>query len=409
MLRAASMPPSGSALPAGRALVRHPVSFTGAAGEYRGVWASCTLLMLCTLGLYYPWAVKRRLRYFYQRTHVAGQTLDYEIVPRQLFWNNVTGYLVINGLFFGASKAGALAPYLVSGLQLGLTLLVPLMLAGYAQFDITHTSWRGRRLGLAAKPAAAFRAMGLPTLIYLAGAAALVWALNTWKGGDAARARWLALAATPLLSFGVALIYAHYRAFLHTHISLGTHGVPSQRPAGIGGLYGLALRTAALASVAFAVLVLPAAWWLAGKLGITAQQINLGPAAGAAPGWSALQFSLAMTALLVIATVALPYPYLAGHLQNRMWSATGAPGWQFESRLNVPAYVRMVCKNTVLTLLTLGWYFPVGVIAAARMRAEAIALYAQPELLAGLDAGEAGPAATAGPAHRSTRGQAAAA
>ena len=51
------------------------LEFTGSGSEYFRIWIVNLLLTLVTLGLYYPWAKVRRLRYFYavpQRPGDAG-------------------------------------------------------------------------------------------------------------------------------------------------------------------------------------------------------------------------------------------------------------------------------------------------------------------------------------------------
>lgn len=52
-----------------------PIEFTGSGSEYFRIWIVNLLLTLVTLGIYYPWAKVRRLRYFYGNTLVAGHAL----------------------------------------------------------------------------------------------------------------------------------------------------------------------------------------------------------------------------------------------------------------------------------------------------------------------------------------------
>ena len=53
------------------------IRFTGSGSEYFGIWIVNLLLMLVTLGLYYPWAKVRRLRYFYGSTSLDGSSFEY--------------------------------------------------------------------------------------------------------------------------------------------------------------------------------------------------------------------------------------------------------------------------------------------------------------------------------------------
>ncbi|OYZ81700.1 MAG: hypothetical protein B7Y03_12095 [Polaromonas sp. 24-62-144] len=47
---------------------RHRVSFTGSGGDYFRLWLSNLLLTLVTLGIYTPWARRRRIQYFFRNT-----------------------------------------------------------------------------------------------------------------------------------------------------------------------------------------------------------------------------------------------------------------------------------------------------------------------------------------------------
>eukprot|EP01041_Mallomonas_annulata_P027255 gene27255-48802_t len=53
------------------------IAFTGSGSEYFRIWIVNLLLMLVTLGIYFPWAKARRLRYFMGNTLVGGQPLGF--------------------------------------------------------------------------------------------------------------------------------------------------------------------------------------------------------------------------------------------------------------------------------------------------------------------------------------------
>src|SRR5438445_6227587 len=78
----------------GRATHALPITFSGSGSEYFRIWIVNLLLTLVTLGLYYPWAKVRRLRYFYGNTAVGGDTLDFHGDPKRM----LRGFLLVGAL-----------------------------------------------------------------------------------------------------------------------------------------------------------------------------------------------------------------------------------------------------------------------------------------------------------------------
>ena len=74
---------------------KHPISFTGNGSEYFQIWVSNLVMSIMTLGCYSPWAKVRRIRYFYQNTHLANANFDYHGNPVSI----LKGRLVALGLF----------------------------------------------------------------------------------------------------------------------------------------------------------------------------------------------------------------------------------------------------------------------------------------------------------------------
>jgi uncharacterized membrane protein YjgN (DUF898 family) len=57
------------------------IVFTGSGSEYFRIWIVNLLLMMLTLGLYYPWAKKRRLRHFHGNTRSAANCWTFTATP----------------------------------------------------------------------------------------------------------------------------------------------------------------------------------------------------------------------------------------------------------------------------------------------------------------------------------------
>ena len=84
--------------------------FTGSGSEYFRIWIVNLLLTLVTLGIYYPWAKVRRLRYFYGNTLVGEHPLGFHADPKKM----LRGYLLVALLLVLYSVAGHFSP--VAGL-----------------------------------------------------------------------------------------------------------------------------------------------------------------------------------------------------------------------------------------------------------------------------------------------------
>ena len=71
------------------------LNFNGTGLEYFKIWIVNILLVIVTLGLYYPWAKVRNNRYFYANSTLEDRNFDYHATGKQLF----LGYLLAMALF----------------------------------------------------------------------------------------------------------------------------------------------------------------------------------------------------------------------------------------------------------------------------------------------------------------------
>ena len=91
------------AVGAGEAL---PVNFTGTAREYFGIWIVNILLTIVTLGLYFPWAKVRTMRYFYGNTQLDDSPFDYLASPKAI----LKGWLIALAIFIAYTVITKLVP-----------------------------------------------------------------------------------------------------------------------------------------------------------------------------------------------------------------------------------------------------------------------------------------------------------
>jgi uncharacterized membrane protein YjgN (DUF898 family) len=347
----ASAPKSGHAL---------PITFTGSGSEYFRIWIVNLLLTIVTLGLYFPWAKVRRLRYFYGNTLVGGHPLDFHGEPKRM----LRGFLLVGVLVLLYSLAGKVSP--VAGLVALLIVAAvwPALFRASQQFRLANTSWRGLRFRFTGKQAGAYRAM-LPLFVPAALSVLLAWSNDQVDGG---------LPADWVLSLGLFVSVLLFPRFLwmlkkyqHDHLALG--GIQTRFSASAWFYYEIGLKTLAVAVGTFVVVGL-----LVGVVtgaGLMEAFNNRGARFSTAMIFGLLAgLMLAyLSALLVI------QPYAVTRLQNLVWNHTAHPEVRFESRLRFWKLLRLTLKNMALTLLTLGLYLPFAKVAMARLRLEAVSVH----------------------------------
>ena len=341
-------------MPAGK-VASLPVTFAGRPGEYARLWLVNLFLTLLTCGFYAPWARVRAQRYFLRRTLVAGECMDYHASPSGL----LPRYVLTCGLVAGV--AGAWAGSRLAGMvALSLALAVlPLLVYMNLTHRVAHISWAMRRLSFDGRFQGVYQALWAP----LAGGGLVAWLLMAalaWNqpGG------WFAWGMVAAL-WGLAMptfvwVYFQYRQH---HLVMGP--VRLMWKAERMAVVMLFIRTLAwLATVSMMVVGLGAVV-LAGVLTLKGRVSTL-----------VLVSCLSALGGLVMSAV---LPYAQARLQNLVWSKTGNRYLRFRSRLSVQRYVALQMRSAVLLVLTLGLYWPWAVVAARRMRTEALVVWARVE------------------------------
>ena len=358
--------PLARAAPASRpfaatATPRHalPITFSGSGSEYFRVWAVNLLLTLVTLGLYYPWAKVRRLRYFYANTSVGGHPLDFHGDPKRM----LRGFLLVGAMVLLYSLAGRVSALAGLIAFVIVAAIWPALFRASQQFRMANTSWRGLRFRFDGDPAGAYLAM-LP--LFIPGALSL---LGVVLSGTAARAgdglAGLAGLAALLL---FPLFFWRLKKYQHDHYALGQ--LQTELRTGAASFYGLALKTAGVAILA--ALLVGAIAALIGGFGAMALVFGRGggyPSAAAIVGMVLLVLAVYAAVILVVA------PYLSSRLQNLVWGRTRSRLVEFESALAFWPLLGLTLKNWLLVLVTLGLYLPFAKIATTRLRLEAVSVH----------------------------------
>ena len=331
------------------------VQFTGSGSEYFRIWIVNLLLMLVTLGIYYPWAKVRRLRYFYGNTVVDGAPLDFHGEPRKM----LRGYALTGVLIALYSTAGNFSP--LAGLAgfLIIAVLWPALFKSSMQFRLANTSWRGLRFRFKGTLAGAYRAM-VP--LFVPGAALLAMVAFEALGQRPSTAYAVASGAVPVvIVLAAPWLWWNLKSYQHNHYAFGQQ--QTELRSTVAAFYGVFFKT--LGVLALGALAIGLVFGVLGG-GMALFHGREGPAAlagailGVFVGFLFVQFGVR--------------PYFTSRMQNLLWSRTGNSSLRFRSELNFLPLMGLMLKNWLLMALTLGLYGPFAAVALARMRLQAISI-----------------------------------
>jgi len=334
------------------------IVFTGSGSEYFRIWIVNLLLMLLTLGLYYPWAKVRRLRYFHGNTLVGGEPLDFHGDPKKM----LKGFLMVALLLMAYSVAGkfsATAGFLAFLIVMAIW---PALFKSSMQFRLANTSWRGLRFGFKGSLPDVYRAM-LP--IFIPGMI-IVGALIPVVDPERPPSWYLAttLGATLLGGLLAPWLLWNLKRYQHNHYGLAS--LQTSFRASLGAFYKLHLKisgVAVLVMLGSAIAVGIGVYFFAGNLA----------AAPGRKGAPTAMIGVVLGALIgMLAMLVVIKPYATSRLQNLLWSRTGNASVRFLSHLRFRPLLWLTVKNWLLVLLTFGLYWPFAAVATARMRLQAV-------------------------------------
>jgi uncharacterized membrane protein YjgN (DUF898 family) len=121
--------------------VRHDFEFRGSGREYFGIWIVNLALTLITFGIYSAWAKVRTQRYLYGNTYVAGHSLDYDASP----WRILIGRSIALAAFLTYSLAVEFWPQTIGLWYVGFGLLIPWLINSSLRFSARNTLYRNIR------------------------------------------------------------------------------------------------------------------------------------------------------------------------------------------------------------------------------------------------------------------------
>lgn len=305
--------------------------FRGSGEEYFRIWLVNIALTLLTLGIYSAWAKVRREKYFHRNMIIDGSVFDYHGKPRAI----LTGRVILMLFFFLASfseSQGSTAKLIVSLLAVA---VFPWLLVQSMRFRARNTSYRGIRFSFSGEY---LHALGL--FLFHGGLCLLTLGLYFpafLQKQKAFVAKNLCYGNTPVCFSGG--VFSFYR----------------------GLAFPLILWCLLLASLVAVALVTLSG----GKAGALIM---------------VLLYGLPLLGLLIVLMQLVLFPYARVVGTNLLWNHLAVGQASFRSTQKVRSYLGIVLSNWVLTLLTLGFFWPLGQIRLAHFRAKNLTASGLPTL-----------------------------
>lgn len=349
---------------------RMDVRFTGSGSEYFRIWIVNVLLLLVTLGLYWPWAKARRLRYFYANTVVGEHPLVFHGQGSSMF----KGFLLVLALFGAYTLATntSLTATVIAVSAIGV--LWPALFQRSMRFRLGNTSWRGLRMRFTGTVRDAYLALAPMVVVGVFGVVSPL--LQKQLAYNKQWILWLAV-ASGLVSM-VVLPIAFWRLKGYQHRNFGWGPLQTELRLPLRSLYMLGAK-----AVGFFVLMVGAMMVMGWSMGVVKSETMRGPV-------MAVMF-FAIVALFVI-LLPTAWAFTTSRWQNLLWSATENDVVRFSSQLRAVALLKVTLLNGLFLVLTLGLYWPFAVVAKTRLRVQALSLEftADPDTLVALAAVDGG-------------------
>lgn len=300
-----------------------PFEFSGKGGEYFRIWIVNIVLTILTLGIYSAWAKVRNKQYFYGSTTLDGASFSYIADPVKILLGRLVAAALLGLYVFAESLS------VVAGLVMLLVLLVatPWIVCQSLRFNARYSRYRNVSFDFVGRP---------------------------W---DAAKA-FVFWPIAGAFTFGLLmpLTVQRQQRFMVSRHRFGESEFDFH--AGVGGYYKIFLGAAG----ALFLLV-------GGAVFLFAVLANLFGVLGSMIG--GLLIGLIYMAIL---------PGVTAALANRRYNHTTLEGHRFNADWRILSYAGIVVSNTLLTLLTLGLYYPWGKVRVARYKAQHTRVYARGDL-----------------------------
>lgn len=226
------------------------------------------------------------------------------------------------------------------------------------RFRLANTSWRGLRMRFTGSVGGAYMPFAVMYLWALAAGVLFGLSASDMAHQDITNKAVAAQLALAFLGLSIllwpALEYLIKR-YQHNHYQLGQW--QTQLQTGPWGFYKVYLKLMGLMLILMVV--------------------SMVPFVGSSVRVAAAIFGGLLPIFMIFMVQLCIRPYLAIRMQNLVWGHTGHPQVQFRSRLRLRDYLPDYLVYGLLTLITMGLYWPVAQIALTKLRLQAITIESQ--------------------------------
>ncbi len=123
-------------------------NYLGKGTEFAIVFFKNILLTILTLGLYYPWAKTKSLKYHYQSTELESTRFTFNGTGKEAFKGFIKVYVIVFLFYiliiYGSLSRNTTVIFLTFGLfYLFFLLLTPFAIHGSARYKSSRSSWKG--------------------------------------------------------------------------------------------------------------------------------------------------------------------------------------------------------------------------------------------------------------------------
>ncbi|WP_347332096.1 YjgN family protein [Marinimicrobium locisalis] len=300
-----------------------PFVFSGRGGEYFRVWIVNIVLTILTMGIYSAWAKVRNKQYFYGNTTLDGASFSYTADPVKILVGRVVATVLLAAyvLAENLSVIAALVMFLV------FLIALPWLVCQSLRFNARYSRYRN----------VSFEFTGTP---WEAAKAFLFWPI------------------AGALTLGILMPFAIQRQqrFMVSHHQYGAS--PFDFHARPGLYYQIFLAAGAIALVGFLV---------AGAIST---------ALGAILGVTGVVVSFFLFFVVYVVLGA----GVAAAIACQRYKNTTIEHHRFDANWSVISYAAIVLSNTLLTIVTLGMYYPWGKVRLARYKANHTRVFARGSL-----------------------------
>ena len=314
-------------------MVTEPFVFHGNGADYFRIWIVNMLFTILTLGIYSAWAKVRSKRYFYGNTELAGDRFEYLANPVAI----LKGRLIAVAALLTYSFSGLIS-FKASLIAFALLILLfPLIVVQSLRFNTSNSAWRGVRFGFDGSAVEAYDPY-------------LLWPF------------------LGVVSLGLCVPYYWFKSnrFQFNNFRFGTTN--STFSATAKGFYGIGLAVLVTSILAIVLIVI-----LMSVIRSFLQMIGAEALLENAELMSLL--SLAPTYLVLYVFVVAIYQAMYYRL---VFNNLEIGGSRLQNTISIE-YIGVILTNTILIIVTLGFFYPWAAVRRARyllsnMRLEATEL-----------------------------------